>query len=480
MTRGRSLLANASANLVVGIASLGYAVIVPSVVVRRFGADAYGTWYLAFQVAAYIVLLDLGSQYLVANAAATPAPDRRSARLTTAAMAAQTGLAATVVGAATAWAALTGQARLAQLMAVLGAAGLMSLLASTVRAWFGGLRQAHVPAMWLVGARAGSLGGLVAAVGADAGVVALTLAVAVPQVIVHGGLLVWSHRPPSPWALPDRSAVVDLARSTAPLAIWTVCGIFISGIDIFVVRAVDPSQVGRYAVALPLLAVPTGAVTAVMTAWLPRLSQADHPGRRVMTLRGTTVMAAGLSIGGLAFVGYADVLVDLLAGSGSWDAAASYLRLLFVASCLRFVLMPWAILVVVRGEQGAIVLAPVVEAATNLLASVVLGLWLGAVGVAIGTIVGACVGAVGYMTWGIRRTALSGVRAATVFEAIGSAWIPITAAAASICLALVGAPGMLRVVATAGAFAVSACWLVRWRRGAVGTGQPGVGAAAHP
>ena len=34
---GRGLLANTSANLAVGFAALGYAVIIPSVVVRRFG-----------------------------------------------------------------------------------------------------------------------------------------------------------------------------------------------------------------------------------------------------------------------------------------------------------------------------------------------------------------------------------------------------------------------------------------------------------
>jgi len=79
-------MANTLANLAVGVAGLGYAVIVPGVVVRRFGAELYGNWYLAFQVAAYILLLDLGSQFVVTNEAAAPSPGMRSARLATAAM----------------------------------------------------------------------------------------------------------------------------------------------------------------------------------------------------------------------------------------------------------------------------------------------------------------------------------------------------------------------------------------------------------
>ena len=123
-----------------------------------------------------------------------------------------------------------------------------------------------------------------------------------------------------------------------------------------------------------------------------------------MTLTATSALAAGLSIGALAYLGYADSLVRLLAGPGDWDRAGTYLRILFLASCLRFLFLPWAILIVVRGEQRSIVLAPVIEAITNLLASVILGFWLGALGVVIGTLVGATVTTI-YLTWGVRHSA---------------------------------------------------------------------------
>lgn len=469
-TRGTGLAANISANLAVGAAALGYGVIVPAVVVRRFGPDAYGSWYLAFQVAAYVVLLDLGSQYLVANEAATRAMEPRASRLTTAAMVLQSILAVAVVAVATGWAALTDQPRLAQLMAILGVAATASLLASTVRAWFGGLRRAHVPAAWLVAARAGSVIGLLAAAAGHWGVVALTVAVAAPQLAVHGGLLAWARRPPSPWATPDREAFGRLLRDTAPLAVWTACGIAISGVDIFVVRAVDPSDVARYAVALPLLAIPTGVITAAMTAWMPRVAHAESvrgaEGGRDLTLLGTTFMAAALAIGALVFIGYADDLVGFLAGAGHWERAATYLRLLYLASCLRFVFLPWAILVVVRGEQRLIVVAPVVEAVVNLAASVVLGLWLGAVGVALGTLAGAAVAMIVYLTAGVRRTSGSGVTPTSLALAAAHAWPLVIGAVVVAVLALMQPGPPWRGVVAVVVAGVDARWLVSRMRNA--------------
>ncbi len=465
--QGIGFLGNSLANLLVGAAALGYTVIVPAAVVREFGPDRYGTWYLAFQVAAYILLLDLGSQYVVTHEAATPAPDGRAARVTTAAVVSQAGLAVLVLGTATAWAALTGQGTLARLVVVLGVAAVASLLASTLRAWFGGLERAHVPAVWLVGARLASIVGLAAALAAGSGLVALTVAVAAPQLVVHAGLLLWANRPPSPWARPDRAAFVRLARSTAPLAVWTVSGILIAGVDIFVVRAVDPSEVGRYAVALPLLAVPMGVATATMNAWMPRVALAQarrSEGGRDPTLTATTLMAAALAVGAVVFVALAEDLVRLWAGAGDWDSATTYLQLLYVALCLRFAFLPWSMLVVVRGDQRRITAAPVVEAVVNLGASLALGAWLGAVGVALGTLVAAVVAVVVYLTWAVPRTAQSGVTVPGLARAVAEAWPPVAVTAVLAAVTLGGAGPLWRTLAAAVALTVDAWWLLGRRR----------------
>ena len=477
-----SFLGNSMANLLVGAATLGYAVIVPAAVVRSFGPDLYGTWYLAFQVAAYVVLLDLGSQYVVTNEAATPGADRRAARLTTAAVLAQSALAVLVLGIAAGWAALTNQGTLARLMAVLGVAAIASLLASTVRAWFGGLERAHVPAVWLIGARLASVVGLGLALTAGSGLVTLIVAVAAPQLVVCGGLLLWARRPPSLWARPDRAAFVRLLRRSAPLALWTISGIVIAGVDIFVVRVIDPAEVGRYAVALPLLAIPTGAVTATMTAWMPRLARAEagdpHGGQRP-TLVATTVMAAALSVGAIPFVAFAEDLVRLWAGPGDWDSAATYLRLLYLASCLRFVFLPWSMLVVVRGEQGRITAAPPTEAVVNLAASIVLGAWLGAVGVALGTLVGAAFAAVIYLAWAVPRTARSRITPPALARAIGGAWLPFAATAALAAVALGGAGPLWRGAVALAVVTVDAWWMIGRRRSRASATTSPPRAAAH-
>lgn len=463
---GIGFFGNSMANLVVGAAALGYAVIVPAVVVRRFGTDLYGTWYLAFQVAAYVLLLDLGSQWIVTKVASTLSRDAGAARLTTAAMAAQAGLAVAVIGLAAAWALLAAQGDLAPLVLILGAAAATSLLASTVRAWFVGLQQAHLPALWLVGARLGAVAGLGLGLAAGAGLVTLTLAVALPQVVVNAGLLLWSRRPPSPWARPDREAFTRLYRSTMPLALWTVCGVIVAGVDIFVVRAVDPSEVGRYAIALPLLAIPIGVVTAAISAWMPRLAAAEAAGAeggREPALAATAVMVGALAVGAVAFVALAGDVVRVWAG-GSGGSAAAYLRLLYVATALRFAFLPWSVLVLVRGEQRAITPAPVAEAVVNLVASVLLGLWLGAIGVALGTLAGSMVAAGLYLGWAVPRTAGSGVTTAGLLQAARSAWPPVAAAAGAALVGATGAPAVVRVLTGLAAVAVGGWWLAGRRR----------------
>ena len=446
---------------------MGYAVIVPAMVVRRFGIAEYGTWFLAFQIAAYVLLLDLGSQAIVTSEASSSTPDAASARLTTAAMISQVGLALALVGVATAWANVTGHAELARLITILGVAAITSLLASTVRAWFGGLQRAHVPAVWLIGARLGALAGLCAALAIHADLVTLSLAVAIPQFLLHGGLLVWARRAPSPWARPDRSSFARLYHSCSPLALWTLAGVLVAGVDIFVVRAVDPSQVGQYAIALPLLAIPTGIVTAAMAAWIPRVARAEaarSQGGRTMTLDGTAVATAALSIGGILFFGYADDIVRFWAGPGEWQAATRYLRILYIASCLRFVFVPWSVLVVVRREQRLITFAPLTEAAINLAASVILGLWLGAVGVAIGTLVGSVVAAGLYFAWAIPRTARSGVTPSGLVRSAAAAWPPVAAASSVAAVAVFDAPTAWRALTAILATGVGVWWFIARRQ----------------
>jgi len=466
MTRdGTGFVANSVANLLIGAAALGYVVIVPAIVVRRFGPAEYGTWYLAFQIAAYVLLLDLGSQYIVTNEAATFASDDRAPRLATAATVIQSALAVTVVGGGIGWAALTGQSQLSLLIMILGLAAIPSLLASTVRAWFVGLRRAHVPAVWLIAARVASLAGLALAVISDAGLVTLTLAVAAPQLVVHVGFLMWARRPPSPWARPDQAAFVGICRRSVPLALWTACAILITGVDLFVVRAVDPSEIGRYALALPLLAVPTGVVTAAITAWMPRLARVDGAGNeagRDLTIAATTAMAAALSIGAIPFIAYAGDIVQLFAGAGEWGSTTSYVQLLYLGYTLRFILLPWTILIVVRGRQGRITWAPVAEATVNVASSVVLGLWLGASGVALGTILGAVVGLTLNLTWAVPRTAHRGVIASDLVRAAGRAWSPLAAASSVVILAFVGADPVLRGLATIAALGIGGWWVFGW------------------
>jgi O-antigen/teichoic acid export membrane protein len=210
-----------------------------------------------------------------------------------------------------------------------------------------------------------------------------------------------------------------------------------------------------------------GVATATMTAWMPRvaLAEARGPeGGRDPTLTATTLMAAALALGAVVFVALAEDLVRLWAGAGDWGSAATYLQLLYLALCLRFVFLPWSMLVVVRGEQSRITGAPVAEAVVNLGASLLLGTWLGAIGVALGTLVAAAVAAGVYLIWAVPRTDRSGVTSSGLARAVAQAWPPLAATAALVAVTIAGAGRGWRGLAATVALTVDAWWLLRRRR----------------
>ena len=59
---------------------------------------------------------------------------------------------------------------------------------------------------------------------------------------------------------------------------------------------------------------------------------------------------------------------------------------------IRLSATPYSVLLLGTAQQRLAIISPIVEGLTNLLASIVGGYWLGAVGVAVGTVVGSLVG----------------------------------------------------------------------------------------
>ncbi|MEJ7765680.1 MAG: hypothetical protein WKF86_09310, partial [Acidimicrobiales bacterium] len=237
-----------------------------------------------------------------------------------------------------------------------------------------------------------------------------------------------------PWSRPSRADLGRLLGWTSPLALWSVCGVLISGVDIFIVGAIDPGQLGPYAVALALIALPSGVATALATAWLPALAQADKispSSTSLATARATTLTAGLLALGGIPFVALAPLVVRLWAGPGDVGTGVSSLQILYVAAALRYLFLPWVSAVVVADRQHVLLLTPALEAGVNLAASIGGGLVLGAPGVAVGTLLGALAAALINLNRNMSRLKEVGPDRADFLRSIARARTPIALAVAA-------------------------------------------------
>jgi O-antigen/teichoic acid export membrane protein len=81
------------------------------------------------------------------------------------------------------------------------------------------------------------------------------------------------------------------------------------------------------------------------------------------------------------------------------------MQLLVAANVVRLSFLPYATLLLGMGEQRKVVMSPIAEGVTNLLASVLLASFFGAIGVAIGTLIGSFVSVTFHVLHNMPRTA---------------------------------------------------------------------------
>lgn len=177
-------------------------------------------------------------------------------------------------------------------------------------------------------------------------------------------------------------------------AVWQLAMLLIAGFDILIVSRVDFLSVPGYSIALSFLVFLTGSISAVVSPCLPRfaaeLGQPNHGQFKPLFVNYQTRL---LKIMGAILV------VLLLIPNSLWDlllkdSASAFIQVfavLLVATCIRFITVLYTLAVVSANMQHKVILSPLLEGITNLTLSIVLGYWLGAIGVAIGTLIGAAV-----------------------------------------------------------------------------------------
>jgi O-antigen/teichoic acid export membrane protein len=123
-----------------------------------------------------------------------------------------------------------------------------------------------------------------------------------------------------------------------------------------------------------------------------------------LLVRATEFGVILLLLTGLPLVVFAAPLIRIWIGVQFQDSGGEILTILVVANILRLIGAPYASILIGTGRQRLVTVSPLLEGGSNLIASVVLGIRYGAIGVAEGTLIGAVIGLLGHVFYNIPRT----------------------------------------------------------------------------
>jgi O-antigen/teichoic acid export membrane protein len=408
----QAVFENASANLVRLAASGIVALLLPPFLVRMLPVETYSTWALVLQLTLYVGYLEFGIQTavarFVAHADELNDPEQRDGIASTAflllTLASTLGL--LMIG-VLAWqlphvframpGSLHTEARIALLL--MGGSFALSLPISVIHAVFIGQQRNKIPVSIVVLNRV-TTGVLIAVVVLrHSGIAAMGAAVAFANVVSYGAsYLAWRAWAPHVRiriALASKACAKQIASYSAGLGVWYVGMLMVSGLDLMIVGVFDYKASAYYAVAVTL----TNFVVLTQNA----IFAAVMPASAVLNARGDSEKLGGLLVSSTRYgmlVLLAMALPLILAGKfilSIWvgkayaDHSTSIMELLVVANVVRLSFLPYATLLLGMGEQRKVIMSPVAEGVTNLLASILGALWLGAIGVAIGTLIGSFV-----------------------------------------------------------------------------------------
>jgi O-antigen/teichoic acid export membrane protein len=194
----------------------------------------------------------------------------------------------------------------------------------------------------------------------------------------------------------------------AVLTIWSVCMLFVGGLDLTIVGHYSFSETAYYAIA----ASPTGLMlminAALMGPLLPATSALSaHRSSTQMggiLLRSTRYATIILLVTGLPLMVAGRPILSVWVGPVYAAHSVVYLRILILANILRNVCAPYATMVVAISRQAVATAGAVTEGTVNLATSIVLARHMGALGVALGTLLGAVAGVVMHFAVSMRYT----------------------------------------------------------------------------
>jgi O-antigen/teichoic acid export membrane protein len=419
---------NAVANLGRGSAAAVVAVLLPPLLVRHMTAASYAVWVLVLQTAAYVSYLNFGLQTAIGRYVAFAKEkgdiDLRNSVFSTAfaglcgaALISLTCLAGAALAVPELFpsvpSVLVSQMRISLL--VVGSSLAAELPASAWNGVFVGMERYDVPALTVGFARLLSAAGIVAAALTGHSIVAMAAAMATANLISYLAQYLLLRR-----IAPDvrfhrrmvrRSTATELYGYCLGLTVFAFSTFLVTGLDLLLVGRFQFSMVTPYSVSASIITLSAGLLGAVINVILPH-SAALHARQRSEALGKLVISSTRLGLLLLIFTGiplliYAGPILRVWIGPQFVSTGAPVLTILVIANMIRLVGLPYSVILVAAGQQRYIIISPLAEGFTNLIASVILGSLLGAIGVAVGTLLGSLVSVAAHLWYSMPRTKAS-------------------------------------------------------------------------
>jgi O-antigen/teichoic acid export membrane protein len=209
--------------------------------------------------------------------------------------------------------------------------------------------------------------------------------------LMHG-LLPWTICA-QPVAI-DRPLRSELMKYCATLSVWSVSTLLVNSVGIVMVGRVAFEMTGVYSLAMAAATVLAGLLGAIFSP-LVTTAAAMHvqPGRRAelpaLLTKSTQICAVCLYILFAAALLLHREVIELWVGTRFVDSLGPLLLILVGAHALRNLGTPYAMMLLATGMHRRALLTGAAEGLFNLVATIILGLRFGVVGIACGTLVGA-------------------------------------------------------------------------------------------
>lgn len=421
----RVVLGNAFANVLRGGIAALVAIALPPILTRSLPVSTFGVWGLVLQLGAYVGVLDFGLQTAVSRFVAhyneLGDRTRRDSVISTAfAALAALGTVALAGMLVLAWqlprifpqmpGPLHGEARLALVM--VGGSLAFSLPLGTFNSIFIGLQRNEVPTAIVVTGKVVGGGLVVLAARLGGGLVWMAVGMSAANVATALAQY-WTCRHVAPdmrlsRSLVSREAGRELFDYCFSLAVWLVGMLLVSGLSTTIVGMLDFKSVAYFTVAVSLTNYLAGLQNAVFTALMPVAAAlgARQDARRLgeVLIATTRYGMLILLLTGLPLIICSFWILRLWVGRDYALHAQPFLQILVAAQIIRLSATPYAVLLMGTGQQRLVILTPLIEGAINLISSVLLGMRLGAIGVAWGALIGGVVGLTCHFAYNMPRT----------------------------------------------------------------------------